>query len=459
MEENNIQEHRMGTEPIPKLLLSISLPIAISMFVQSLYNIVDSIFVSRISEEALAAVSLAFPVQMFMNAVAVGTGVGMSALLSRYMGQKNYKRANRTGQTGLILALFSALFFVFVGIFFVPKFIGFQTTDPTVHDHAVTYLRLLCTFSIGIQTQITFERLLQSTGLSFYSMITQIVGALINIVFDPILIFGLGPFPKMGVTGAAVGTLGGQIIGSLTGLYLNYSRNKDLNIFQRGFRMEGELVKKIYSVGFPTIILISLNSFGVFVINTIVGAFSATAVAAYGIYFKISSFVFMPVFGLNNGLVPIVAFNYGACQKERIYEAIKIAMKVAFGFMLLGFIIFQFGTSTMINFFDPTPEMVKIGTVALKITSVNFLFAGIGIVASSTFQALGNGVLSMVLTMIRQLVVLAPTAYLLSLTGRLEMVWWAVPISEFVALFFALYFLRLELRKKVDNLVPLNCND
>lgn len=455
MEENKIEEHRMGSEEIPKLLLSISLPIAISMLVQSLYNIVDSIFVSRISEEALAAVSLAFPVQMFMNAVAVGTSVGVSALLSRYMGQKNTKRANRTGQTGIILALLSGLFFVFVGFFFVPKFIGFQTTDPVVYNHAVTYLRLLCIFNVGIQVQINFERLLQSTGLSFYSMITQIVGALINIIFDPILIFGLGPFPRMGVTGAAVATLGGQMIGALTGLYLNYKKNRDIDIFQKGFKLEADLVKKIYSVGLPTIILIALNSFGVFVINTIVGAFSATAVAAYGIYFKVSSFVFMPVFGLTNGLVPIVAYNYGAGFKERIYEVIKLAMKAAFAFMFLGFLIFQFGTKTMIGFFDPTPEMIKIGTAALKITSVNFLFAGFGIVASSAFQALGNGVLSMILTIIRQLVVLAPVAYLLSLTGRLEMIWWAVPISEFVAFFFAFYFLRLELKKKVDNLAPL----
>lgn len=450
-----MQENRMGYVPIPKLLLTISAPIALSMLFQSLYNVVDSIFVSRVGEEALAAVSLAFPIQFLMNAVAIGTGVGMNALLSRFLGQREFKKANLTAQLGIFLTVMSSLVFVLMGIFFSEYFFSHQTTDPLVHQYGVSYLRIVNIFSIGIFLQIIIERLLQSTGLSFYSMMTQIIGAVFNIIFDPILIFGLGPFPELGVAGAAYATVCGQLLAVLVGFYLNKTKNKEIDLAQKGFRIDWKTIKGIYSVGLPTIILLSVNSLAVFIVNSILAGFSATAVVAYGIYFKLQSFIFMPIFGINNGLIPVIAYNYGAGKKERIYEAIKVALMGALGIMVIGVLIFQIFPVQLLGFFDPSEDLIRIGEVALRICSLSFVLAATPIVSSSVFQALGKGTLSLIVTMIRQLLVLAPVAYLLSLTGDLDKIWFAQPIAEVSSIIVAVYFLKKVLRAQVDTLVPL----
>lgn len=445
----------MGYESIPKLLLTMSAPIAFSMLFQSLYNVVDSIFVSRVGEEALAAVSLAFPVQSLMNAVAIGTGVGMNALLSKSLGERKFEKANVTAQTGLFLTLASAIIFVFIGLFLSEAFFATQTNDPLIHEYGVQYLTIINIFSVGLFLQIIFERLLQSTGLAFLSMITQIAGALFNIIFDPILIFGLGPFPELGVAGAAYATVGGQILAVFVGIYYNVKKNKELNLLQKNFKLEFDTIRKIYSVGLPTIILISINSFAIFVLNTILAGFSATAVVAYGIYFKLQSFVFMPIFGINNGLIPIISYNYGAGKKERIYEAIKVAMMGALVIMAVGFLLFQIIPTQLLLMFQPSEELMRIGKTALRISSFSFILAAVPIISSSVFQSLGSGTISMVVTMIRQLFILAPAAYLLSLTGDINNIWFAQPISEVVSIFVALYFLRKILRNKVDILHPI----
>lgn len=445
----------MGTEPIPRLLLHMSLPIALSMLVQSLYNIVDSIFVAHINEQALTAVTMAFPLQQLMNAVAVGTAVGMNALLSRSLGEQEYERANITGQTGLLLAVFSSILFIFIGLFVAPRYFAFQTADPLIQDYGTTYLRLVNVFSIGIFIQIIAERLLQSTGRSTLSMATQMVGAIFNIIFDPLLIFGIGPFPELGIVGAAIATFGGQWVGALLGLYLNFRKNPELDLKQRGFKLKKGIIKEIYKVGLPTTILISVNSLTVFAINNIINKFSTTAVAAYGVFFKLQSFIVMPIFGLNNGMVSIIGYNYGAGYKDRIYEVIKTAIKAAAIFMITGVLILQIFPEQLLSLFNPTPELQQISIDIIRRTSLALIIASFSIVSLSAFQALGNGVLSMVVTLIRQLVVLVPVAYLLSKTGKLKLVWWAQPISEVVALFIAYHFLKVILKNKVDPLVPI----
>lgn len=450
-----MKENKMGYVPIPKLLFSISAPIALSMLFQSLYNVVDSIFVSRVGEEALAAVSLAYPVQMLIIAVAVGTGVGMNALLSKSLGEKKFTKANLIAQTGFVLAVLSSLIFIIFGLFFVKQFFVTQTSSLVIQEHGVLYLKIVTTLSTGIFVQVTLERLLQSTGQSFYSMITQMGGVILNIILDPILIFGMGPFPKLGVAGAAYATVGAQFFAAGIGLYLNFSKNKELNFLQRGFTLNPKILKNIYSVGLPSILMMSINSVGVFVMNNILAIFSSTAVVAYGIYFKLQSFVFMPVFGINNGLISIIAYNYGARKKERIYQAIKAGYIGGSTLMFIGLLIFQIFPTQLLGLFDPSPELLNIGIPALRIISIGFLLAGITIVGSAIFQSLGSGVLSMITMMIRQFIFLGPVAYLLSLTGDVNKVWFSLPIAELFAVFATIYFLRNILKKKVEVLTPL----
>ncbi|MDY3118990.1 MAG: MATE family efflux transporter [Peptoniphilus sp.] len=437
-----MEENRMGYEPIPKLLMRVSLPIALSMLVQALYNIVDSIWVSRIGERALAAVSVAFPMQMLINAFAVGVGVGMNALLSRHLGAKNQREANLCAQNGIFLSVVVALLFAVLGSMAAPKLIAMQTADPAIVEDGVRYLKICFMFSIGLCGQICMERLLQSTGLAIYSMYTQLFGAGLNIVLDPFFIFGWAFFPKLGVSGAAVATVTSQILAFIFGIYLNVKRNRELNLLQDHFHLNGEIIKGILSVGIPSAIMISVNSVSTFLINAILSAFGAAAVVALGIYFKVQSFIFMPILGMNNGLVPIIAYNYGAGHRGRIYEVIKLAYKVAVLFMGVGFLVFQVLPAQLMGFFDPSPELLSIGVVALRIISVSFVFAAVNIISSGIFQSFGNGILSMIVNLVRQLIFIVPLAYLFSKTGVLAYVWMAYPIAELAAMAFAIVFMK-----------------
>lgn len=442
------QENKMGVMPVNKLLLTMSLPIMISMLVQALYNIVDSIFVAMISENALTAVSLAFPIQSLMIAVATGTGVGINAVLSKSLGERNFDRANRTASNGVFLAVMSYVVFVLVGLFAVLPFYHSQTADAEIILYGRQYLTVVCLASVGMFIQITFERLLQSTGKTVYTMITQGTGAIINIILDPILIFGLCGLPKMGVTGAAAATVAGQIVAAVLSVIINHKVNHEIKLEVKTFRPDSNIIGKIYMVGIPSIIMQAIGSLMTYGINLILISFTATATAVFGVYFKVQSFIFMPIFGLNNGMVPIIAYNYGAGKKERLIRTAKLSIAYATGLMLIGFLIFQLFPQTILGWFSASEVMLSIGVPALRIISISFLFAGFSIICSSVFQALGNGVYSMLVSVARQLVVLLPAAYLLSRLGNVNYVWWAFPIAEVMALIMSSYFL-IRINRKV----------
>ena len=442
-------ENRMGTMPVNRLLLSMSLPMMISMLVQALYNVVDSIFVAQLSEDALTAVSLAFPVQNLMIAVATGTGVGINALLSRSLGEKNLDRANRTALNGLFLALCSYLVFALLGAVFSRLFFTLQTEQANIIEDGTSYIRICSMMSFGLFFQVTLEKLLQSTGRTLYSMIAQGIGAIINIVLDPIMIFGLLGFPKLGVAGAALATVIGQIAGACLALWFNRKKNLELQISFKGFRPEKRIIGSIYSVGIPSIIMASIGSVMTFGLNKILITFSSTATAVFGVYFKLQSFVFMPVFGLNNGMVPIIAYNYGAQKRKRITTTIRLSIMYAIGIMLMGLAILQLFTKQLLVFFNASGQMLDIGIPALRIISISFLFAGFCIISSSVFQALGQGILSLIVSLIRQLIILLPAAYVLSRIGGLNLVWWAFPFAEIFAVILCTVFLMYVYRKKI----------
>lgn len=435
--ENVVKENKMGTMPINKLLIAMSIPMIISMLVQALYNVVDSIFVSQISENALTSVSLAFPVQNFMIAFGVGTGVGINALLSRSLGEKKFEEANKAANNGVFLAVMSYLLFLVLGILFSKSFFQWQTDIKEIVDGGYRYLIICTTCSFGMYGQIVFEKLMQSTGKTFYSMLTQITGAVINIILDPILIFGLFGFPKLGITGAAMATVIGQICGMTVGIYLNKVKNKEIEVKVKGFRPNLKTIKEIYSVGIPSIIMGSIGSVMTFSMNKILLVFTSTATAVFGVYFKLQSFIFMPVFGLNNGMVPIISYNYGARHKDRLIQTVKISIIYAVLIMILGLLIFQFFSKQLLSLFSASEEMINIGVPALRTISISFLFAGYCIVLGSMFQALGRGVMSLIVSVGRQLVVLLPVAYLLSKSGNLNLVWWAFPIAELASVFLS----------------------
>ena len=437
----------MGVMPVNKLLITMALPMIISMLVQAMYNIVDSIFVSRICEDALTAVSLAFPMQNLMIAVASGTGVGMNALLSRSLGEKNQEGANAAAKHGIFLALCSYLVFLLFGLIACGVFFHTQTDSTVITQYGKTYLSICCICSIGMFMQMTFERILQATGRTFYSMITQTVGAVINIIMDPILIFGMFGMPEMGIAGAAVATVFGQIVASLLAIFFNIRFNTDVSLNFRGFRPHGRIIRQIYSVGIPSILMMSISSVMVYGMNRILLAFTSTATAVFGVYFKLQSFIFMPIFGMNNGMVPIVAYNYGAAKPDRILKTIKLAMTYAEAFMLIGLAAFQLIPDVLLSMFNASTDMLAIGEPALRTISWSFLVAGICIICSSTFQALGNGMYSLLVSFARQLVVLLPAAFLLSLTGNVNAVWWSFPIAEVASLTCSLLFLRRINRK------------
>ena len=408
----NIKENKMGTMPIKRLLFSMSVPMMLSMIVQSLYNIVDSMFVAQINENALTALTLVFPLQQLMIGISVGTGVGMNALLSRSLGEKKFEKANLSATNGMFLAIVWSIVFAIAGRLFGYQFVISQTSDQQIISYAMDYLNIITMFSFSSFIQVTFERLLQSTGLTVYSMVSQLVGAIINIILDPILIFGLLGFPAMGVTGAAIATIIGQLLGAGVGLYFNLAKNKELDLSIRNFRPDWGIIKDIYSVGIPSILMQTIGSFLTYFMNNLLIAFTPTAVSVYGIYFRLQSFVFMPVFGLNNGMVPIVAYNYGARNKQRILDTIKTSIITAVIIMLLGFGMFQLIPDKLLALFNASDEMLEIGVPALRIISFSFLFAGFSIIAGSVFQALGNGVLSLITSITRQLIFILPLAYL-----------------------------------------------
>ena len=439
--------------PENKLLLNMALPMILSMLIQACYNIVDSYFVAKLSEDALNAVSLAFPVQNLMIAVSVGTGVGINALLSRSLGQKDQERANRTAMNGVMLEVVSGLVFTVLGLTCARLFYTVQTDIPGIVEYGADYLTIIAGCSMGIFLSVACERLVQATGRTVYAMVIQGTGSVINLILDPILIFGLFGFPRLEVAGAAVATVTGQMIGGLVGLYLSLTHNPELQMSVAGLRPSREIIKGIYSVGLPSIIMQSIGSVMVFGMNQILIAFTATATAVFGIYFKLQSFIFMPVFGLNNGMVPIVAYNYGAQKPERITRTVKLAMAYAVGIMAVGFALFQLFPDVFLSLFEAEGEdagdLLTIGIPALRIISISFLMAGFCIVSSSVFQALGHGGLSLAVSAIRQLVVLLPAAFLLAQTGSLDAVWWSFPFADLFATASSILFLRWVYKKEV----------
>ena len=438
--ENTTKENKMGFMPIDKLLISMSLPMMISMLVQALYNIVDSIFVSQINEYALRAVSLAFPIQTLMIAVSVGTAVGINAFLSKTLGEKDFAKANTIAVNGIFIELASYILFALIGIFVSGPFFASQTTIQEVREYGTTYLTICCVAGIGIFMQTTFERLLQSTGKTLYAMITQGVGAIINLILDPILIFGYFGAPKMGVAGAATATVAGQIVAAVLAVIFNLKWNKDIHISFKGFRPNGGLILHIYKVGIPSIIMQAIGSVMTYGMNLILASFGA-AQTVFGVYFKLQSFIFMPIFGLNNGMVPIIAYNYGAGSRERVVKTMKSSIKYAVGIMLIGLTIMELFPAQLIGLFNATPELLAIGVPALRRICLSFCFAGYCIVVGSVFQDLGNGIYSMIVSIARQLCVLLPVAYLFSLSGNVNLIWWAFPIAELMSVGMSTFFL------------------
>ena len=441
--ENNevVKENKMGVMPVNKLLLNMSLPMMASMLVQAMYNIVDSIFVSRVSEGALTAVTLSFPIQMLIIAVGGGTGVGINAVLSKALGEKDHEEVRKSATNGVFLIAMSYIVFLMIGLFGVKPFFASQNVgDPQIAAYGNQYLSIVCICSIGVLTQMTFERLLQSTGKTFYSMISQMTGAIINCILDPILIFGLLGAPRLEVAGAALATIFGQIVGAGLGIYFNLTKNKEVVLSFKGFKPEGRMIKKIYSVGLPSIIMQSIGSIMNYCMNQILLGFSSTAAAVFGAYFKLQSFFFMPVFGLNNGLIPIVAFNYGAKNRKRMLKAIKLSICYAEILFLIGVLVFEFFPDKLLMIFDASPAMLEMGSRALRTIAIHFPIAAYCIIVGTVFQSLGYGIYSLWVSIARQLAVLIPAAYLLSLTGVVHNVWWAFPIAELASAAVSTFF-------------------
>ena len=435
-----MRENIMGTMEINPLLLKLSIPMMISMLVQALYNVVDSVFVSHVSEEALTAVSLAFSLQNVMIAVGVGTGVGVNALLSKSLGEKNQGRANATAENGIFLSLCSFAVFFVIGLTCMKPYFYAQTSDPVIAQQGIRYLSVCCIFSLGLFTQLMGEKLLAATGRTQLSMISQLVGAVVNIILDPIFIFGYCGEALSGTTGAAVATVIGQFCGAGMTLYFNTRKNPDIQISFKGFRPSAKAIGRIYTVGLPSIAMQCVGSLMTFGMNLILMTFSATAVAVFGVYFKLQSFVFMPIFGLNNGMIPIIGYNYGARSPERVRKTIRLSVFYAELVMVIGFCVFQFAPGQVLSIFAASDAMLAIGIPAMRIICLHFLLAGVSIVLSSVFQALGNGIFSLTVSVCRQLFVLLPAAWLLAQTGNVNNVWWAFLIAEIVSILMSLAF-------------------
>ena len=442
-------ENKMGVMPVKKLLFTMSVPMMLSMLVQALYNVVESVSVSHLSDYALTAVSISFPIQNLMIAIASGTAVGVNALLSKSLGEKDFGMANKTANVSILLAILSWLIFVVFGVFFSAAFFKTQTDIPEILEGGYQYLSICTIYSFGIFGEIMFERLLQSTGRTIFTMFTQGVGAVINIILDPILIFGLLGMPEMGVAGAAIATVLGQIAAMILAVIFNLKCNKDIKLSIKEIRFNADVIKKIYIVGAPSILMMSISSVMTFALNKILFGFTYIATTVFGIYIKLQSFVFMPVFGLTNGLIPIVAYNYGARNRSRITEAYKTGVVTAIIIMAIGTVIFHVFTKELLFLFDANEQMLEIGIPALRIVSICFVFAGYGISCSAMFQALGNGIYSLIVSATRQLLFLVPAAYVLSLTGNLNLVWFAFVIAEAASMVVTTIFLRRIFKKKL----------
>ena len=439
----NIKENKMGTMPIGSLLFKMAIPMIISMLVQALYNIVDSIFVSEISEDALTAVSLAFPLQTLMLAFGLGSSLGVNTLISRSLGAKDGVSARKAANCGIFLAFMNYIFFATVGLLLSKPFFAAQTDSETIINMGVSYATVCLAGSFGLFQQLAFEKILQSTAKTSLSMITQLVGAVTNIILDPVFIFGWFGLPEMGVTGAALATVIGQCVGALCGLIFCIRYNKEVPLSIKEIKFDKKIVKEIYRVGLPSIVMQSIGSVMTFGMNTILMGLTSTASAVFGAYFKLQSFVFMPTFGLNNAMVPIISYNYGAKRGDRVNRAIRLTVSAAVIIMIFGLLIFELLPALLLSMFNASDNMLSIGTVALRIIATHFVLAGFNVVAGSVFQAIGNPVHSMIVSVCRQLVVLLPVAFLLSLSGNVNAVWLSFPIAEIVS--FALcifYFVR-----------------
>lgn len=439
---DSVKENKMGTMPVNKLLISMSLPIIISMLVQALYNIVDSIFVAQINENALTAVSLAYPVQNLMIAIASGTGVGVNSFVSKCLGAKDYKFANKAANISIFLAIMNWLLLLLFGSTLSHWFFRIQTDNAEIIQYGYEYLSIVCIFSFGIFGQIMGERLLQSTGKTIYTMFTQGIGAIINLIFDPIFIFGLLGFPKMGVSGAALATVLGQIVAMLLAVLCNAKVNKELKFDLKKILPQKNIVANIYKVGLPSILMIAISSIMTFGMNKILIGFTATATAVFGVYFKLNSFIFMPIFGLNNGMVPIIAYNYGAQKHSRIIKTMKLSITYAVSIMIFGLLIFQVFPTQLLGMFNASSDMIAIGVPALRIISISFIAAGFCIVTLSILQALGQGIYSLITSISRQLVILLPIAFILSKFGNLDLVWWSIPIAEIASVILCIVFVK-----------------
>ncbi len=450
----NIQENKMGVMPVPKLLFNMAIPMVVSMLMQALYNIVDSAFVGMYSTHALEAVSIAFPIQNLMIAFATGTGVGINALLSRHLGEKKFEAADTTANTGLFLAICSYILFAILGLTIVRPFFSMQSDIAEVVNYGEEYLTVILLCGFGIFGEITNERLLQATGRTVYSMITQGTGAVLNIILDPIMIFGYCGMPALGVKGAAIATVIGQCVAFILALIFNIKVNKEVNIrISKIFKPQLQEIIKIYEIGIPSIIMTSITSFLTVGMNLILKKFSEDAITVFGVYFKLNSFVFMPVFGLNNGMVPILSYNYGAKKHDRIIKTVRLGMSCAVIYMLAGLAVFEIMPDKLLMIFSASENVMNIGVTALRIIALSFIFAGIGIVSSTVFQSIGNPLHSLLISVLRQLVIILPVAYLLSLTGSVSNVWWSYPIAEVASFILSVFFLRKTF-KKLNREVP-----
>lgn len=438
----------MGVMPVGKLIANMALPMVISMLVQALYNVVDSIYVSQVSESAVTALSLAFPIQNLLIGFAVGIGVGVNSLLSKSLGEKNQEAANRAAGNGIVLMAIATVLFVLFGLFGVRPYFAIQSDNPETVEGGIVYTSICCVFSVGCFASILGERLLQSTGRTVHTMITQSIGAIINIILDPILIHGWFGLPAMGIAGAAIATVIGQWVSGIMVIIFNLKFNPEVQLHKKYLPLDGKTVAAILTVGIPSIVMNGIGSVMNFGINQILQGFAETATGVFGVYFKLQSFIFMPVFGLNNALVPILAYNYGARRPDRMHKAIRTAIVYAVSLMLLGFALMQLIPGVFLRLFDASDDMMAIGIPALRTVSIAFLAAGFCIVLSGAFQALGKGTYSMFVSIARQLVVLVPVAWLLSRTGNLNAVWWSFPIAEVMSVFVTL-FLFSHLRNKV----------
>ena len=420
------------------------------MLIQALYNMVDSYYIGKISEEAFTAVSIAFPLQNIIVGIGVGTGVGMNSLLSRSLGEKNFDKANLSAENGIFLSILYGLFLLILA-FILPKFYyESQNVSEIIVEYGIEYLSIIMAFSIGVFVQINCERLLQSTGRSMLTMLTQGIGALINIILDPIFIFGYYGLPAMGVKGAAIATVLGQIIGALFGIFFNFKYNKDIQI--KTIRPRLKIIKNIYEVGLPSIIMISVTSTTIYFLNKILSIYSASAIAALGAYYKIQSFIFLPIFGLTNGMVPIIAYNYGAEFKGRILETIKLGFICGILMMLIGTAILLIFPEQLLDIFSASDAMKEVGITMLRIISLCFIFAGISIMGGSVFQALGNGLLTLIDAVIRNIIIILPYTYIVSRIAPIEYVWWSYLLSETSSIIFVSYFMKNFAMKKIDEL-------